>query len=198
MPFIFDAQSIVTRHFADFVRAHTILSRSIPQSGKFFRRNGNHHARPALAEERILRGDVFRHRHTRSEPCGCKARFRQRHRHARRRSRRAPIAGPRTPPGSPDNRSPISPRQVRSPVAPRPRCRQSSWNIRCEENSRCFPARGGAWCAAFEEVDPSSSTITSPSFRNATFKTLMHRPGSPTSQSPASDKSISSASRYRS
>src|SRR5208283_282580 len=41
-----------------------------------------------------------------------------------------------------------------------------------EENSRCFPPRGGAWCAAFEEVDPSSSTITSPSFRNATFKTF--------------------------
>ena len=82
MPLIFDAQGIVTRHFADFVRAHTILSRSIPQSGKFFRRNGNHHARPALAEERVLRGNVFRHRHTRSEPRGREARFRQRHRHA--------------------------------------------------------------------------------------------------------------------
>jgi hypothetical protein len=36
-PLIFDAQSIVTGHFADFVRAYTILSRSIPKSAKFFR-----------------------------------------------------------------------------------------------------------------------------------------------------------------
>src|SRR5580692_1773474 len=41
-----------------------------------------------------------------------------------------------------------------------------------EENSRCFPPRGGAWCAAFDDVAPSSSTITSPSLRNAIFKTF--------------------------
>ena len=82
MPLIFDVQRVLTCHLTDFVRAYSILSRSIPNSGKFFRRNGNQYARPTLAEQSVLGSHVFRHPHTRSEPCCRKARFRHRHRYS--------------------------------------------------------------------------------------------------------------------
>ena len=60
LAFIFDAKRVVTGDFADFVSAHTILSRSGAECGKFIGRDGDDGASAAFAEESVFGGADFR------------------------------------------------------------------------------------------------------------------------------------------
>ena len=59
MPLIFDAERVVTGDFADFVSAHTVLSRSGAQSGKISGGDGDDGAGAGFAEEGVFGGGVF-------------------------------------------------------------------------------------------------------------------------------------------
>src|SRR5260370_39604024 len=59
MPLIFDAERVVTGDFADFVSAHTILSRSGAEGGKFCWGYGDYGAGAGFAEEGVFSGGVF-------------------------------------------------------------------------------------------------------------------------------------------
>src|SRR5882762_7872415 len=59
MPLIFDAERVVTGDFADFVGAHTVLSRSGAQSGKFCWGYGDYGAGAGFSEEGVFGGGVF-------------------------------------------------------------------------------------------------------------------------------------------
>src|SRR5258708_739945 len=59
MPLIFDAERVVTGDFADFVGAHTVLSSSGAEGGKFCWRDGDDGAGTGFAEEGVFGGGVF-------------------------------------------------------------------------------------------------------------------------------------------
>src|ERR1700720_2515970 len=59
MPLIFDAERVVTGDFADFVSAHTVLSRSGAEGGKFCWGDGDYGAGAGFSEESVFSGGVF-------------------------------------------------------------------------------------------------------------------------------------------
>ena len=84
MPLIFDAERVVTGDFADFVSAHTVLSRSGAQSGKFCGGDGDDGAGAGFAEQGVFGGGVFGEGYCRTQqgrgqprPCGGEAGFGQ-------------------------------------------------------------------------------------------------------------------------
>src|SRR5208282_1989930 len=54
---ILDAQRCLLMHFADFLRAHVVLSRSRENDGKFIWGDGDDGAGAAFAEEGLFRGE---------------------------------------------------------------------------------------------------------------------------------------------